>query len=238
MYEILDNFTIQISLSRDDLNVLKATPGFGLENSTYISVDSGTVVDTYGNSLTPSQVIRVTNINPDSIAPELIAFSIDYNASELLLTFSETIDSATVNISTITLQNNASRSLSDQVVTLTDSIAISGASPILVVQLGPIDADALQVMADLATDENNTFIALEEATILDIYGNPSTPVLMPLMASVVFNDMSRPILTAFDLDLTATASFCTSPKPLILVHLTQLLSQFKTISLLQQCLCH
>lgn len=201
---VLDNFTIQLSISDEDLNALKQVPGFGLENTTFVNISAGTLVDIYGNPVT-TQVFAATAIEPDVTPPELLAFALDFNASELLLTFTETVDPETTNVTAITLQNSASRLLSTQIVTLTDSIVTSTPSPVVVIQLGPDDATALDTLRNLATEENNTYIILEESAILDIYGNPSVEVTMPERASAVFEDMSRPILLAFDLDFDSNS---------------------------------
>ena len=115
-------------------------------------------MDIYSNPIT-TQVIAATAIEPDVTSPELQAFALDFNASELLLTFVETVDSETTNVTAITLQNSASRMLSTEIVTLTDSfVFMSTLSPVVVIELGPDDATALNTLRNLATEENNTYI--------------------------------------------------------------------------------
>ena len=199
---VLDNFTVNIQLSTSDLNAMKSIPGFGFDNSTYIYLNSNTVVDIYGIPFAP-QIFEVSGITEDTMSPSLLSFSVNLNTSELLLTFTETVDPTSLDVSAITLLNNAVPANSDQQVILQDSVSTSSPSPVLVISLGPLDATNLQAMMNLATVRMNTFISLLRGAVADVYGNPNLPIIMPEMASDLISDLSRPVLRSFDLDFNS-----------------------------------
>ena len=199
--ETTGDFEITVSLSEDDLNQLKATPGLGFVNTTFINITSGALVDTFGNEF-EEQVFAVEFVTPDTEVPELNEFSFDANVGQLYLTFSESVDASSLDPTGITLQGSTVP-LPGMSYTLTDdSVALEPDGVVIIVQLGPNDQSELQSLTDVATDANNTFIILSEGTITDTSGNPVVAVTMPEAASSVFIDMQRPMITGFDLDLS------------------------------------
>ena len=198
--EVLDNFTFIIRLSTDDMNDLKAQPGFGLFNTTFINVSRDFVRDIYGNGLDP-QVSEVTSISPDTVNPRLTEFSVDLDVGNLLLTFTETVNAQSLNTTAILLQNGLVGSTQYHRLS-SDATPTSANGPVVVVELSSYDLTQLQSMMQLATNTSNTFLILSSNAIDDIYGNPSDPVIMAERASDLFTDMTRPRLLAFDLNLS------------------------------------
>ena len=198
--EIFDNYSFIIRLSNDDMNELKAQPGFGLFNTTFINISRDFVRDIYGNGL-DLQVSEVTDISPDTVNPQLTEFSIDLDAGHLLLTFSETVNAQSLNTTAILLQNGLTGPTQYHRIS-SGATPVSSNAPIVVVELSSYDLTQLQSMMHLATNTSNTFIILPSNAIDDIYGNPSDPIVMAERASDLFLDMTRPRLLAFDLNLS------------------------------------
>ena len=199
--EATGDFEITITLSEDDLNQLKAMPGLGFVNTTFISITSGALLDLFGNEF-EEQIVAVEMVTPDTEPPVLEEFSFDANVGQLYLTFSETVDASSLDPTGITLQGSP-LSLPGMSYTLTeDTVALEPDGVVMTIQLSPNDQSELERLSEVATDTNNTFIVVSEGAITDTSGNLVVAVTMPEAASSVFIDMQRPMILGFDLDLS------------------------------------
>ena len=197
---VVDEFTIVIQVNNSDLNNLKLLPDFGLENSTFVNISSSDITDIYGNQFT-DQVLGATTIVVDTLPPLLTAFSLDLGARELLLTFNEVVNSSTIDATKILLINSAVGP-SEMVRLSAASVSESDNGQVVAIDLSSADLIALNMFMNLGTNITNTFIQLSSGVVLDIFGNENLPVLMAEMADQLFVDMSQPIITAFDLNLS------------------------------------
>ena len=207
---------VVLQLSNDDLNVLK-TRNIGRTNiSTWITLTNGTVMDIIGQPVIPNEngvnSISVQDYSPDVTPPMLVDFSIDLTAETLTLTFNESVDTQTLNVTYLTL--TAGRNITDDELsyTLTESsFTISRNLPEVVINLSRLDLNEIK-RRELATSMIDTFVFLSNLLIEDTFGNEIVEV-PPEDAVMVMNfvdDFIDPVLVDFDLDMntgTLTLSF-------------------------------
>ena len=104
-----DGFVIIITLTINDLNDIKQNDNlctsFGMD--CYLSADSNTILDNFGNNLIPiisSNSQLIIHIVNDTDLPGLDNFSLDIDSGILIITFSETVNSNSLRIGEIRLQ--------------------------------------------------------------------------------------------------------------------------------------
>ena len=204
--------SVYVELSDEDLDNIKALSDLASSaNNTFLTIDEGAIDDNDNNpvvQLSPEEAIAVANLTSDGNSPELRGFDLDLNSGNLTLSFSETVLASTLQASGLTLQSSASQELvahnSSLFFTLVDSENITTLSNlVLVLELSNSDLNQIKSRSRLATSENNTFLSLTEATIMDAGGNRITPV-SNTNATAVSNytsDLSPPQLMSFNVDL-------------------------------------
>ena len=105
-----DDFIIVFPLDFDDLNLLKRYTDLATsEFDTFISITSSLIRDmndNYISSINESRALRVDSFYPDLIRPYLIDYSLDLDGSPMIsLTFSETVNSDSIDPLQITIQD-------------------------------------------------------------------------------------------------------------------------------------
>ena len=204
--------TITIHISIYDLNELKRLNEIATSNNnTYLSITSDAILDMAGNPVVPilqSDALHGRIFTPDEIRPELEDFSLDMNIGVLQLTFSETVNALTFNISTITLQStrNTSESYTLKEGLLPDlSYSNSSDSTILTVYLGIEDMNALKKIYNLVTTENNTFLSITENGVEDMTGLSLVPISFDeaLPVTTYIEDSTSPVLLSLSLNLSS-----------------------------------
>ena len=207
---------VVLRLSNDDLNDLK-TIGIGrTNNTTYITLRNGTVLDITGQPVLPAEngvnSFPVQGYSPDVTPPMLVDFSIDLTAETLTLTFNETVSTRTLNVTYITLTADRNVTVNELSYSLTDtSFSLSRNLPEIVIQLSRMDLNEIK-RRELATSEFDTFIFLSSLTIDDTFGNPIVEIQPEevVMVMAYIDDTIDPLLEDFDLDMntgTLTLSF-------------------------------
>ena len=204
-----DSTEIEVELGRDDLNQIKELTELAVTmDTTYLSVTSFGVLDMAGNFLLPilpPSPYEVQTFFPDILRPELDHFDLDMNLGLLTLYFNETVNASSLDPTGITLLGAASGNSSFGL-TLTgawNTTATDGT--VLQVYLLTSDLNEVKRQRGLAHNVSNTFIALTNVTLLDMFANPLVPV-EPDSAIQVFsflNDSTSPTLVGFELNLTS-----------------------------------
>ena len=96
----MDDPVVTVKLLNEDLNVIKQLTQLATEmNNTYLSLSDLTILDMNGNNVVMVPVNRATGVTKytdNEVRPQLTAFGIDLNASILTLSFSETVNSSTL----------------------------------------------------------------------------------------------------------------------------------------------
>ena len=209
-----NNTYIIVDLGLFDLNNLKRlTEVATSRNNTYLSINSSAIDDMNENAVVqiPSNnALQVSNFIQDQIRPALVSFSLDVNSGVLVLTFSETVNATTLNISAISLQSQDSF-LSNDSYTLFDGVpplysySNSTDDRIITVYIGSTDLNAIKAIYELANPPNSTYITITEDAVDDMVGLSVQP-LYPnesLAADSFVEDTTGPVLLSFTLNLTS-----------------------------------
>ena len=88
-----------------DLRVLQSTPGLAKSaDTTFVLLESAFLQDTSSNPFEGQGIgFRASVLVPDTQPPELEAFTLDVNASFLVLSFNEPVNSSSLDITGFTL---------------------------------------------------------------------------------------------------------------------------------------
>ena len=101
---------IVLQLSVNDQNLIKARRNLATSNdTTFLEASTGGVRDMNTNELTPIPASRadpVLSYTPDTNRPSLMSFNLNVNTQSITLSFNETIDSQSVDLNLITLQQD------------------------------------------------------------------------------------------------------------------------------------
>ena len=170
---------IVVNIGHDDMNSLKKQTSLATSNeTTFIALTRLSIQDMNGNVLNPvltTNAISVTSFTPDTTEPELKEFNISLDAGEIVLTFSETVNISSLNLTLISLQNDASNATST--VSLTGGDVITEEDGLIALfRFSEADLNLLKFYRNLATDSNNTFISVAYGTVLDMNGNKLTAI--------------------------------------------------------------
>ena len=206
---------LTVYLSHNDLNNVKALTGLASNRySTYISISSDTVADMVGNQVEEipfSEPEPVTKYSYDDTRPEIVSFDLDIDSSNLTITFTETVNVSSLDVTQLRLQSEQdhfNQVLSSYTLTSyppypNTSASFSDDSPVIVIQIGHEDLNAIKNIRSLATSDSSTFLSYTSSAIRDNAGNPLVSCVS-LFARPVTNftdDQTRPELISYDLDL-------------------------------------
>ena len=207
------NLTIaRITLLQSDLNAIKLLEDLAVSNDTvYLRFINTTVFDINNNALSPlnnaTQGLAIDVFTPDTTQPELTAFSLDMNEGLLDLTFSEPVQSSSIDFTTITLQSSANSSTHDSLLyyTLTNGTVLSTNGLVIMTELDFIDFVNIQSRPMEATFNGNTYISLANGTALDIVLNPSSNIsiedAMLIEVDGYRRDETSPVLDTFSVNV-------------------------------------
>ena len=166
--------SLQVALTDHDLNTIKALTDLATSvGNTFLSHTHNLTTDYALNEVFPvssTRAIQTAGIIRDTTLPLLIRFSLDMNAAELKLTYDETVDVSTIDVTAVTLQSGPGTM--STMYTLTGGNVTGAASPIVSVTLAALDVAALMADSTLATELSNTYISFPPGVVLDYNGNP------------------------------------------------------------------
>ena len=172
---------IEIHLSYSDLNDIKRSPDLGTSQWTsYLLMSEHFVSDTSGNRVVqvPSSGYRALRVDEFILAttpPELVSFTLNitFTFGEIGLTFSETVNIGTLNVSGVTLVN---QHLTSSYTLISVSTHSQTNDPVVVFSLSQRDLDEINVIDNLATSYNNTYLTATSQTIHDMAYNQLEPI--------------------------------------------------------------
>ena len=211
---------IEVVISNIDLNELKRRENLATEmNDTLISVTRYLVLDMNQNQnveITPENASTVDVFVPDERSPVLLLFGLDLTQEILTLSFTETVNASSLNVSGITIQNEnftSYRTLEGGyfLTPETGGPPLGPNDPILMIQLDQSDLNYIKSRPDLATSLNDTYLSVETFTIADMNGNLVEAILQfePMQVSVYMADIVPPQLVSFNLDIDSGDLFLT-----------------------------
>ena len=209
LLNIVDDTELTLVIDVDDLNEIKAR-GIAQDNfTTWLILSEVTVRDMSVFTLpvlpliSGVSAINVDNYTADMTGPVLLNFTLNLTSETLQLTFDETIDVFSINITQFTLQNTSSEPLLSSHTLTEGNSVILVYSPLVTIQLAPYDLNEVKRFTDLATSTENTFLSFTEQAIADRADNLVSPrsTNNALMAAFVYDDFRRPMLVDFEFDL-------------------------------------
>ena len=175
---------ITIQLSDQDIMVVQQDEHLcTMRGNCYAWVDSTLVQDSEGNPLTTSSNMGngriVTEFVEDTEPPCLTDFILNFNDDTITLIFNEPVNPTTLNPTVITLQSAINVTEDSQRYTLTGGSTNSESSSSIVIELSTEDLSSLKLLPDLATSQNNTYIAVTSSLIEDMsfLPNSNKPVI-------------------------------------------------------------
>jgi hypothetical protein len=203
-----DGPEIILQLSFYDLNEIKlirtlATGSNNVTNNTYLSVNGSAVKDNDGNLLfTIYDPLKANQFISDTTEPQLVQYHLDLDTGVITLNFSEAVDIATFVPDGITFLNINSTNASFTY-QLTNGTVISIEQSWIEVNLTLYDLNELKSLLELTTNENNTFLAIDEGSVLDVSGNPLQFINLTdaIHVTVFIPDTTSPTLISYSLDM-------------------------------------
>ena len=205
--------TLTLYLSHYDLNSIKALTKLAVDNmTTFITITSSGIRDTVGNvfsEVDPDRAVMVREFSRDVTSPELRRFDLDMDSGNLTLTFTETVNVSSLDVTQLTLVNQRSEnraslySLQSSPPYPNTSASFSDDWPVVLIQIGHSDLDAIKNIRDLATRKEDTLLILTDTVISDNAANSVVPRVYHEAQRVneYIPDTTRPQLANFDLDL-------------------------------------
>ena len=210
-----DGLTVVIAFSRDDLDFIKLDTALCTSRANcHLSINSDAVLDMAQNNLTAisdSTAQQVRTFTEDKTPPQLLLFSLDMDRATVKLLFSEPVDSATLNISQLTIQSAAWANTSNNLEPLSPGpspLLTTSSSPNgveLTLQLGTEDLYNIQRKRQLATSSANAYIIMTSSAVSDMNSLPLVAVTngnaTQTTPSSFTADTHGPVLLRFDLDM-------------------------------------
>ena len=193
---------VEVTISEEELDAIKLLQQLAIdENSTFVVLQNETVPDLSYNSL--RGVTREADLfTPDTTPPELVSFALDLTLDMLQLTFSEAVDTSSLNTTLFTLQSDSNETELAYVLTPV-SRTFDNSGRVFNITLGPADLNAIKADTALAVDNTTTFLYLDYASIADMAGNPLLAMLSGMQAAIFVPDTASPQLRATVVDLNA-----------------------------------
>ena len=198
-----DGTLVTINITTDNLNDIKYDTNLAVSNiTTYLSIDRGSITDLAGNeidAIIPANAITPSTFIPDETGPILSTYHLDMNTGIIYLTFDETVNAGSLDITEISLHDvtsGSSYNLSYANSSLANSTEIA-------VYLGKDDIDSINRLRSLATGLSSTYLSLTPDTLRDMNNNEAQSTLL-LRATNFTNDTIQPKLNSFDLDVNGS----------------------------------
>ena len=147
----------------------------------------------------------------DIQAPEILSFTLDLNVGILEITFTEEINSTTLDISRFVLTAGSN---SSYYYGLTSSVGTINGS-ILTVNLSSVDLNAIKLNLQLAVDNETTNLLVNPMAVVDYSENYLEPIFnaTALPTNMLISDSTAPVLYGFHVDLDVSRIVLTFSEP-------------------------
>ena len=200
----VDTSVLMVNITDEDYLTIQSLPPLAIDvNTTYLSISSGAVLDLFGAPLieiTSDNAQQASRFSVDVVSPEVIGFTFDLNAAQVIITFTEIVFASTYNATQFTIQDSSNAT--ENVYTLTGGTA-RGDGNRLVISLSTFDLDELNRNSDLAVSRETTYLSLTAFAIQDASRNRVAPIpnTAALQSSRFVPDMTGPRLLSFAMNL-------------------------------------
>ena len=187
-------------LTENNINDIKVAKGSA---NTFISISSIiTDVSIDKNPAVPISLLdplQVSTYTPDEVPPMLVSFNLDLSNDRLTITFDEPVQTSTVMLSLLKLQNNASDTAYSRQLSGGSVMETANASRVITIALAMSDIRALKLNSDLASNVNNTYLVIANNSFTDNAGN----MIIEITSSVsdFIDDTVRAELLSFGINM-------------------------------------
>ena len=205
-----NGYVMTVQISGIDLFQIKSTTGLATNASnTYMTIQAFAIDDVDRVDLlaiTDGKALRVATYIPDQSPPELVRFDFDHNLGIVNLTFNDSVNQSTLDLTTIRIQNAEMATNSSTMVNIlaVQELTISDAGKTLSLTLTTDDLNLLNSLPLVGTNENNTYITIGRGAITDLAGNVlqvGHPDGSALKVTTFLTDDVPVVLESFTLDL-------------------------------------
>ena len=198
-----NGYIIVVHLSIHGLNILKQMRNLctGLRNC-YMSVNSTMVSDPYGRPNAPISridALSALSFTADRISPSLTSWSLDMDEGVMTLSFSETVDITTFQVTELTLQSSTDDQATYFTLTNYSELVPVDSASVFEVRLTMDDINTIKAVSVIGTSPNTSFLALTSDAILDMSLNPVVPISISTALQVdnYTVDTTAPSLVSF-----------------------------------------
>eukprot|EP00042_Codosiga_hollandica_P059493 m.918095 g.918095 ORF g.918095 m.918095 type:complete len:4523 (+) comp60173_c0_seq1:4307-17875(+) len=198
-----------VTINQSDINAILALPKILQDlQSSYLQLSSAFIQDMAGNAIAPilaSAGLQALSFSQDSSAPRLLAFDLNMNGATgiLVLTFSETVDAATLVKSGIVLRASSASDASGSYQLTGGSVTSRPHSDILVLELTASDLDGLKLKR-IGLRRETAWLTFDSAAVKNVFSVAVDPVTNGVNSLGVSNfvpDSTRPAIQSFNFDM-------------------------------------
>ena len=207
-------------LSQNDVTALRRQTGLAdSASTTYLVVGTNMCIDLAGNAIQQipnSSPVPVSTYIADTGTANLQSFSLDLNFGTLALTFNDIIDTTTVNVANLTIQNTSTSATNSYSLTASRMIT-STSSSLIMIDLSFNDWNALRSNLYLATSQNSTFISFPATFANTVGGVPlvGVPTTAAQRAATYTPDTQLVQLSLFQIDFNTAVIHLEFLKPVL-----------------------
>ena len=198
-----DTPILTIRLSVFDLNELKKREGLATNiNNTFLSFSSLTLTDVFGNAVVPISLNASIMANvyvPDTIPPSYTGFSLDMDNGVLTLTFSETVNSTSLDTTRLTF-HNAGIGATQSYMLVYPYVSVTAPSDVINVSIDNNDLNVIKNLTMLAVNVMTTYLEIAAGGINDQDSNPISAVERRMVTDYE-PDLTPPELIYFVIDM-------------------------------------
>jgi hypothetical protein len=194
-----------VSLQIDvvDIDTIKLSRGTASsESNTRLELAAGAIKDTAGNTLgLTNKAVASDGYTADGVAPNLVRYAVNMNASTLTLNFDEPMESDSLTPEAFKLVSNTGTSVASY--TLTDGATASSDGRQLVLVMTTVDTNNIKLDESLYTSISTAYLKFDASAATDMAGNQVVALddITAKQAEGFIDDTTVPGIRSFDLDM-------------------------------------
>ena len=182
--------------------------------NTYLAVATGMAIDTGNHSNVAVSVgspVSVRVLTLDTSAPVLVSFSLDMNTGQVGLTFSDAVNIATFDVTSVSLQGTKWRVATQWYSLTSNSYTLSSSGFTATVFVGGTDLNRVKQIRSLAKNMSSSYLTASAMLAQGFNGLNLVAVVdgKALLASSYVPDTTSPSLSNFTLDMNTGQLFLT-----------------------------
>ena len=195
---------LALNLSTPDLNAIKFLTELATDiTDTFLTLTETLIQDMNSNPVLPITMPRqAEQFTSDTVSPQLQAFDLDLDQEILTLTFSETVNADSLDVTQISLQSEANST--EPLYSLSDmSFTSSINGTVIMVNISTQDLNRIKQLDSIGVSNEMTFLSVTESAIVDMSSNRLAPIpnTNAVPVTVFSPELTDPQLLSFLLDL-------------------------------------